>query len=339
LIIVMLLATGVAFITTLWLTRCFLKPGSFFYLLDHPNERSLHANPVPRSGGVAVLAGMLTGTTVLSFVIAFSPVHALSLGLLPLVVVSFWDDRASVNPVIRLLAQGLAAALLLNTGYGVIALEQDWLVGGIFKDLVDLITITLVIWMINLYNFMDGMDGLAGGMAIFGFGCYGILGLLAGNAAFASTGFLIAGAAGGFLVYNFPPAKIFLGDTGSTTLGYCAAALGLWGHNDGILTLWIAMLIFAPFIVDATVTLAWRLLRAEKVWQAHQSHCYQRLVQIGWSQRNVLWVEYFLMFTSCLVALCAMDWPVKGQIGLTGVWFLFCALLMFSLSRSTLRCQ
>ncbi|MEZ5582915.1 MAG: glycosyltransferase family 4 protein [Candidatus Competibacteraceae bacterium] len=332
-----LFAAGTAFAVTCCFTRLFLQPQSFFHILDYPNERSLHACPIPRSGGVAVLAGMLAGVTVLSIVMPLAPVSVMALGLIPLVVMSFWDDRASVNPAIRLLTHGLAALLLLKAGYGIVWPEQDPSADGTYQGLINLMTILFVIWMINLYNFMDGMDGLAGGMTVVGFSCYGILGLLAGDPVFASFGFLIAGAASGFLVYNFPPAKIFLGDTGSTAFGYCAAALGLWGHRDGVLKLWVAVLIFAPFIVDATVTLIYRLFRGEKVWQAHQSHYYQKLIQIGWKQRNVLWAEYLLMFASSAIALCIVNWSVEVQISVAGAWLITCVLLMFSVSRAVPR--
>lgn len=92
---------------------------------------------------------------------------------------------------------------------------------------------------------------------------------------------IIAAAFAGFLIFNFPPARIFMGDTGSSTLGLLAATLSLWGARDGVFPVWIAVLVFSPFIVDATVTLFWRLLRHEKIWQAHKAHYYQQLVQTG----------------------------------------------------------
>ncbi len=164
-----------------------------------------------------------------------------------------------------------------------------------------------VIWMTNLNNFMDGMDGFAGGMAVFGFGTLGLLGHLAGDGYYAAVCWVIASASAGFLVWNFPPARIFMGDTGSLALGLLAAALSLWADRYGLFPLWLALLVFAPFVVDATLTLARRTLKGKRIWEAHRSHYYQRLVQAGWShRRTVLW-EYGLMFLCSVCALLAFS--------------------------------
>jgi UDP-N-acetylmuramyl pentapeptide phosphotransferase/UDP-N-acetylglucosamine-1-phosphate transferase len=145
------------------------------------------------------------------------------------------------------------------------------------------------VWFINLYNFMDGMDGFAGGMGTLGFGFLAYLGWLAGQDFFALSGLLIAGANLGFLLCNFPPARIFMGDAGSTTMGFLAAGMSLWGVRDGLFPMWIPILIFSPFIVDATVTLIRRLVHGDKVWQAHRSHYYQRLVLLGGIREQCWW--------------------------------------------------
>ena len=150
-------------------------------------------------------------------------------------------------------------------------------------------------WVTNLYNFMDGSDGLAGGMALFGFGAYALAAWLAGDAVFVVVAASIAAAAAAFLVFNFPPAKVFMGDAGSIPLGFLAAALGILGWRAGHWPLWFPVLVFSPFIIDASVTLARRLLRGERVWRAHRSHYYQRLVQLGWGHRNTALAEYALM--------------------------------------------
>jgi UDP-N-acetylmuramyl pentapeptide phosphotransferase/UDP-N-acetylglucosamine-1-phosphate transferase len=159
--------------------------------------------------------------------------------------------------------------------------------------------------MINLYNFMDGMDGFSGGMATAGFSTLGLLGYLGGDNHFASICWLIAAASAGFLVWNFPPARIFMGDVGSSALGFLAAALSLWANRIGLFPLWLAILVFTPFIFDATLTLVRRTLNGERIWEAHRNHYYQRLVQAGWShRRTVLW-EYGLMLLCCSSALVA----------------------------------
>ncbi len=151
------------------------------------------------------------------------------------------------------------------------------------------------VWMTNLYNFMDGSDGLAGGMALFGFSMYGIAALLGDNDTFAMLNFSVAAAALGFLYYNFPPAKVFMGDAGSIPLGFLVAGMGLWGWQLGCWGAWFPLLAFSPFIVDASVTLVKRTLHGVKITEAHREHYFQRAIQMGWRHRQVALVEYVLM--------------------------------------------
>jgi UDP-N-acetylmuramyl pentapeptide phosphotransferase/UDP-N-acetylglucosamine-1-phosphate transferase len=159
--------------------------------------------------------------------------------------------------------------------------------------------------MTNLYNFMDGADGLAGGMAVIGFTTYAAAAALSGETAFALTNAVVAAAAGAFLLFNFPPARMFMGDAGSVPLGFLAAAFGLSGWQAGIWPWWFPAIVFAPFVADASVTLVRRALRGEKVWQAHRSHYYQRQVLMGWSHRQLAGFEYVLMLVTAGAALIA----------------------------------
>ena len=143
----------------------------------------------------------------------------------------------------------------------------------------------------------------------------------------------LAAASAGFLTCNFPPARIFLGDTGSTALGFLAAACGLWGSRTGLFPFWVALLVFSPFIVDATVTLLRRLLRGEKVWEAHRSHYYQRLVLLGWGHRRTVLVEYALMLVCAGSAALAVRLPPAGQLGLAGGWIGVYGLLLVGVSQ------
>jgi UDP-N-acetylmuramyl pentapeptide phosphotransferase/UDP-N-acetylglucosamine-1-phosphate transferase len=181
--------------------------------------------------------------------------------------------------------------------------------------------------MINLYNFMDGMDGFAAGMTLFGFGALALIGWQARDLPFAAVSAAIAAAGAGFLAGNFPPARIFLGDMGSATLGLLAAAVSLIGAQKGLFPLWVAWLAFSPFIVDATWTLLRRLLRGEPVWQAHRSHHYQRLVLAGWSHRRTLLRAYLLMAACAVTAVAAPGMSVRDQWLLLGAWACIYALL------------
>jgi UDP-N-acetylmuramyl pentapeptide phosphotransferase/UDP-N-acetylglucosamine-1-phosphate transferase len=177
---------------------------------------------------------------------------------------------------------------------------------------------------------MDGMDGFAGGMAVIGFSALAWLGQA--DAGFSAICLTVAGACAGFLVFNFPPARIFLGDIGSTILGFLVAACGLWGYQAELFPFWALLLVFSPFIVDATVTLVRRLLRGEKVWQAHRSHYYQRLVLLGWGHRRTVRVEYALMLACAGSTLLAVHWSPTGQATLVAAWVLVYGLLMWGVS-------
>jgi UDP-N-acetylmuramyl pentapeptide phosphotransferase/UDP-N-acetylglucosamine-1-phosphate transferase len=198
-------------------------------------------------------------------------------------------------------------------------------------------TLLFIVWMINLYNFMDGMDGFAGGMTIFGFGTFAVLGLIAGDMLFSVLNLIIAAAASGFLMFNFPPARIFMGDVGSSTLGFLAASMSLWAAHARLFPLWVAVLVFSPFIVDATVTLLRRLLRREKFWQAHKTHYYQKLVQAGWGHRRTVLLEYAIMLGCGATALWAVRAPDWMQLVVLAGWALFYSVFFYRVWRLAAR--
>jgi UDP-N-acetylmuramyl pentapeptide phosphotransferase/UDP-N-acetylglucosamine-1-phosphate transferase len=242
----------------------------------------------------------------------------LMLAAVPVAVISFWDDHSFVPVVWRFAVQTLGACMLIAAG--LILRDTGFPLASVSAPLTYLLTILFVVWMTNLYNFMDGMDGFAAGMAVFGFGSFAISGGLAGDALFASLSAVTAAAAAGFLVFNFPPARIFMGDTGSAVLGLLAAGFMLWGSQRGVFPLWTGLIIFSPFIVDATVTLLRRLIRAEPVWKAHKTHYYQRLVQLGWGHRRTVVREYMLMAVAAVTGIGVVYLPSLAQWFVVGVW-------------------
>jgi UDP-N-acetylmuramyl pentapeptide phosphotransferase/UDP-N-acetylglucosamine-1-phosphate transferase len=156
---------------------------------------------------------------------------------------------------------------------------------------------------------MDGSDGLAGGMAVIGFGTYALAAQHAGDGAVAALSVAVAAASLAFLLHNFHPARIFLGDVGSIPLGFLAAGTGIVGWRDDAWPLWFPVLVFGPFIGDATVTLLRRLLRGERVWQAHREHYYQRMVRMGLGHRATAWAAYACMLPCALAALWGRTQP------------------------------
>jgi len=279
-------------------------------MLDVPNERSLHTEPTPRTGGIALMAGIFSGWLLLFQFWAWWIV----LPALGLFVLSLLDDMRSLTVKTRLIGHFVAAVFAL-LGAGV-----DW---------VWLMPVSLlIVWMTNLYNFMDGSDGLAGGMALFGFSFYGIAGLMNGNDVFAMLNFSIVAAALGFLLLNFPPAKVFMGDAGSIPLGFLVAAFGMWGWQQGFWPFWFPLLVFSTFVVDATVTFSKRSWRGEKFTKAHRSHYYQRLVKMGWGHRDTAIAEYVLMFVAGISALWGLGLAHAGQAYLLLGWSVVYIALM-----------
>lgn len=280
------IAPSVALVVAILVTSILRSRFTAQFALDTPNERSLHSQPVPRTGGVGVLAGLAAGA------VSLPAGGAMLLWLVPLVLVSALDDIRGLPAGLRLLVHLAVSIAFARYGVGL-----DWFAAIALGF--------CIAWMTNLYNFMDGSDGLAGGMAMIGFATYGATAWIQGDLAFALLAWCVAAAAAGFLVFNFSPASIFLGDVGSIPLGFLAGALGTAGAVREIWAWWFPLVVFAPFIVDATVTLLRRILRREKVWQAHREHYYQRLVRMGWSHRRTALSEYVLMLGCGFAALLA----------------------------------
>lgn len=319
----------VAFGIALGLTRRFLSPASRLHILDHPNDRSLHDTPVPRTGGVAIAAALAVGAALVAATVPLpSALGWVGAGAVLLAAVGFLDDRTGIGSGRRLLVHLAAAGLVVAAGLGLGRIALPGASLALAVPLGGVITVLFLIWFVNLYNFMDGMDGFAGGMAVFGFGGLAVFGVLGHEPAFAALNAVVAAAAAGFLVYNFPPARIFLGDAGSPLLGYFAGVSSLWGVRLGLFAIWVPVLIFSPFIVDATVTLVRRALRGERVWEAHCSHYYQRLVRLGWGHRRTVLAEYALMAAVVASALWTRWLAVEWQWMLIGLWVLAYAVVL-----------
>ena len=300
LVIAPLMAFAITLILIWWLIK-----GNVLKVLDYPNPRSLHTKSVPRTGGLGMVLGVLTSWALIPVTLPFSVLF----GVAVLTLISFADDVFGLRIFGRLMMHGAVAAwfsvALLFEAHG-------WMVVTV--------TTVAIVWMVNLYNFMDGSDGLAGGMTLIGFSCYGLTAWLAGNESFAMINFCIAAAAAAFLLFNFYPARIFMGDAGAIPLGFLAASLGMTGWANDLWPMWLPILVFSPFIVDASVTLAKRGLRREKIWQAHREHYYQRLVQSGFGHRNTALLSYILMLAVSVSAMWAMRQDAAVQLGIGTAW-------------------
>ncbi len=309
-------APVVSVFITMLLTTILLLSKVGKEIQDVPNERSLHETPVPRIGGVGLMAGIFCGWALMFKFLAWWVV----VPAIILLVVSLLDDVHGL-PVRRRLLAHVAAAAILVVGSGV--LWQSAVLG--------LVVLLYVVWMTNLYNFMDGSDGLAGGMTFFGFTAYGVAALMHGDDTLAMLNFSVGGASLGFLYFNAHPAKVFMGDAGSIPLGFLSAAMGVWGWQSGAWPAWFPLLVFSPFVVDATVTLFKRTLRGDKIWHAHREHYYQRMVQMGYGHRNTAWLEYVLMLAAGISSILAIGGPPGLPWKLFIAWGMVYAVLMLAL--------
>jgi Fuc2NAc and GlcNAc transferase len=270
-------------------------------LLDIPNERSTHSQPTPRGGGLGFVVAFALTSGLSYFLLNPSlPLIPLWLSLIPLIIIGLLDDRQGVPSSIRYLVQ-LSSASIAVAFFG--AFPQSWLLelgfGG--KIMAIVLTIIGMTAIINFYNFMDGLDGF-------------VTGCTAVQLSFLAIYFqqpilwLLVAALGGFLVWNWSPAKIFMGDVGSTSLG-AIVAIVLLNANSNQSQAWSALAITLPLTGDAIYTLICRLLRKENIFQAHRSHLYQRLQKSGLSHSIVA-----IIYIS-LTLLIAVNINWGGTIG------------------------
>jgi len=285
-----------------WLTRK--------NVLDHPNDRSNHSEPTPRGGGLAILAAVLPALIVVHFSIPDPSNAIITLVVLTalLGLVSWIDDTKNLNPVIRLVAQisAVLLALLLSSISPIPAL----------LFLPSLLQVTIIVlgwvWFINLFNFMDGIDGIAAVETISISAGVVLIGTLQGepDAALILPGLILIAGSLGFLIWNVTPAKIFLGDVGSVTLGFLLGWLLLTVAAKGFFVAAIILPLF--FIVDATWTLLRRITQREKIWDAHSQHFYQRAVKRGLSHGRVTFAVFVLNALLITLAIASIKQPLPA---------------------------
>jgi len=275
-------------------------------LLDIPNDRSSHTQPTPRGGGLGFIIAFAITSAIADFFSNDSlPLIPLWLTIIPLAIVGIIEDRQEIPSSIRYLVQ-LAVAGIATVYLG--AFPQPWLLNfGLFGQIVAIaLTLIGITAMINFYNFMDGLDGLVAGCATVQLGF---------QALYLNQPilWLLVAALLGFMIWNWSPAKIFMGDVGSTVLG-ATVTFSLLSTNQNSGEAWSALAITLPLIGDAIYTLFRRLLRHENIFKAHHSHIYQRLQQLGWSHGQVASIYIGL---NLLIAISI------SLLGTIGAWYSF----------------
>lgn len=307
-----------------WIERTALRRA----WLDHPNQRSSHSTPTPRGGGLAIVVVTVAGALMVPATgDRWSSSWALVLGCAVCVAgVSWIDDLRSVPSSIRMAVHLIAAAVAVILLGPIAAVELPG--ASIFHTSLMAIPLSIlwVVGLTNVYNFMDGIDGIAGLQAVVAGVAWVIIGSVTQDSRLAVTAAFLAVSSAAFLLRNWSPARIFMGDVGSAFLGYLFAVFALARCDNPRVPLAAALIVW-PFLFDATLTIVRRLARAENITIAHNTHLYQRLVRAGWSHRAVATLYGILAVIGSLFAVGTMqDAPgsqaVYGVIPLAaaGLW-------------------
>lgn len=296
-------------------------------IIDIPNSRSSHTIPTPRGGGVAIVLSFAASLFLLSFTgyLKLSFLYAL-MGGLGVAILGFMDDRGHIPSGWRLLGHLIAGIWFLFWIGGI----PPILIFGFSLDLGwygNILALVYLVWMLNLYNFMDGIDGIASIEAISTCICGACLYFIVGHNEAVALPLLLAVSVAGFLCWNYPPAKIFMGDAGSGFLGFILAAFtleALWAQPQ---LLWSWIILLGVFVVDATATLLCRFMRGKRVYEAHRSHAYQHASRFYGAHKPISITVFFINLLwlfpwSIAVALSKLDGLVALLIAYTPLVYL-----------------
>ena len=325
-LLVLAVAGGITYLLVRWL----LMGNQKFLAVDRPNERSLHTRVVPRGGGLAVVGviallwvmfSVVSGDQQLIDVILFG-------GFVAVCGVGFADDRHRIPAIGRLIIELVVALVVVLSVGGPLTFAA----GGLLVPIPGWLGITLagfgIVWMTNLYNFMDGADGMVAGPSAVVALCLAVWFLNVEDAVLFYLNLGVAGSCVGFLILNWSPAKIFMGDVGSLALGYYFAVMALIGVVEHDLSIGAFIILYGLFLVDTSVTLIRRMIAGKRWWEAHTEHYYQRAIRAGLTHAQV--AAGAIMLTA-LAAVCAS----MEALGMTsnGIPFLLLGALILIAGR------
>lgn len=296
--VIFVLSTGLLYLYRLFAIR--------HKIIDIPNHRSSHLEVTPRGGGLIFIFTWLSGLlySLFNHELSYTVYQSFFYPVLLIAVVSYIDDYFDISRMTRFVVHVLASAIAIFIIYG-FELREAFIPNM-------LIIGTLVFfssWSINLFNFMDGLDGFAAVQALFIFVVTGLLLYYENDDDLAYLSLLLAFSVLGFLVWNWPKAKIFMGDVGSTSLGLLIVIFSCSAYKRDTLSPLIYLILYLPFVFDATITMLRRMLNGEKWYHAHKSHAYQRLHAAGWSHQGVLFGLIGLGISNTMLVLLAFIFP------------------------------
>ena len=263
-------------------------------ILDVPNERSSHSVPTPRGGGLAIVGGFFFGVSLIHLLgdaaqIKTSYFIGFLAALLLIAAVSLWDDFRTRGVSIKVTTQFIAIGIVMATGIVIDKLHLPWIGPESVGWFAYPLTLLWIFGLTNAYNFMDGLDGMAGSSAVIASGFFSYIAYQQGSPFIYLAALTLCAATTGFLIFNWPPAKIFMGDVGSTFLGFVFAVMAVIAarYDHSHTSLFVVPLLLFHFIFDTVFTFTRRILRGDKVFQAHRTHLYQLLNRLGCSHLTV----------------------------------------------------
>ena len=284
--------------------------------LDMPNERKVHKEPMPRMGGLAIFIGFLVGYML--FCNQTVQMNSILIGSFFIILIGIFDDIKPLTPSIKFCGQLLAAIIVVCYGNVVM---QDISAFGLYINFGMFaipITILFIVSVINCLNLIDGLDGLAGGISTIFFITITVISTLLGNVSSLDTSLtlIMIGACLGFLLYNFHPAKIFMGDSGSMFLGYMIAVISLLGFKNVTLTsFFVPVLILAIPILDTLFTIIRRLLKGESFAKADKEHFHHQILKMAGNQTKTVLIIYFIQILFSIASIVyVLRNPKLGQI-------------------------
>jgi Fuc2NAc and GlcNAc transferase len=308
-------AASLSFLLSVLLTIYYRGVAVRHKILDVPNERSSHKQPIPRGAGITffISFNFVLALLIHQDILTMKYTFPVFLGGPVILLLGYWDDLSSIPATVRLTVHLMVSFFvftLISSGFSQ-AVEISFLPN--WPLLTTAFCILFIAWFINLYNFMDGCDGLATSVGMVGAGLISLLSYLSGHVDLATIYLILAYSLAGFLVFNWHPAKVFMGDAGAYYLGYVFGALALVSKMYYDSSLYIHLIILGLFVVDATWTLFRRALRGERVFNAHRQHAFQKLIKKGWGHARVtsLYVLITVLWLFPMAAFC-MAYPTLG---------------------------
>ncbi|MBS4195722.1 glycosyltransferase family 4 protein [Lederbergia citri] len=314
----------ISFAVSIIITPFVISMAEKYNFLDIPNGRKIHQSPIPRIGGLAIFIGTISGLLYLNQLVTM--IIPIALGGIVIVITGLLDDKYSLKPQYKLIGQIFAACLVVFWGFNIeyinLPFWMDKISLGVFGYVI---AIFWIVGITNAINLIDGLDGLATGVSLIALMTICILSMTSGQYLITALTLILIGSSLGFLIFNFHPAKIFLGDTGALFLGYSISTISILGLYKSItfFSLFLPIIILAFPLLDTIFAIIRRLYKGKKIFSPDKSHLHHRLMEIGLSHRATVIVIYVIATFSGLSAIIFSHSILWGALTIVAFILLF----------------